>query len=139
MPNIFEAKLGSRKLGTLQSWAAWHYCSGMERANSKQADTSGMERTNDELKHSYRRPATRSKTSEMSEVTDTLAVQAGQGLYLFEGHTPRSVVARRVTSTRLGWPTCNDPKLIALLYEICLLYTSPSPRDQRGSRMPSSA
>ena len=25
------------------------------------------------------------------------------------------------------------------LYETCLLYTSPSPRDQRGSRMPSSA
>ena len=24
-------------------------------------------------------------------------------------------------------------------YYICLLYTSPSPRDQRGSRMPSSA
>ena len=26
-----------------------------------------------------------------------------------------------------------------LLCDICLLYTSPSPRDQRGSRMPSSA
>eukprot|EP00829_Urostomides_striatus_P003302 TRINITY_DN13714_c0_g1_i1.p1 TRINITY_DN13714_c0_g1~~TRINITY_DN13714_c0_g1_i1.p1 ORF type:complete len:168 (+),score=65.64 TRINITY_DN13714_c0_g1_i1:33-506(+) len=25
------------------------------------------------------------------------------------------------------------------LYNLCLLYTSPSPRDQRGSRMPSSA
>ena len=25
------------------------------------------------------------------------------------------------------------------LVDICLLYTSPSPRDQRGSRMPSSA
>ena len=25
------------------------------------------------------------------------------------------------------------------LHNICLLYTSPSPRDQRGSRMPSSA
>ena len=25
------------------------------------------------------------------------------------------------------------------VFEICLLYTSPSPRDQRGSRMPSSA
>ena len=25
------------------------------------------------------------------------------------------------------------------LHYICLLYTSPSPRDQRGSRMPSSA
>ena len=24
-------------------------------------------------------------------------------------------------------------------YAVCLLYTSPSPRDQRGSRMPSSA
>ena len=24
-------------------------------------------------------------------------------------------------------------------YHFCLLYTSPSPRDQRGSRMPSSA
>ena len=24
-------------------------------------------------------------------------------------------------------------------HKICLLYTSPSPRDQRGSRMPSSA
>ena len=24
-------------------------------------------------------------------------------------------------------------------YKLCLLYTSPSPRDQRGSRMPSSA
>ena len=28
---------------------------------------------------------------------------------------------------------------IFLLYKNCLLYTSPSPRDQRGSRMPSSA
>ena len=25
------------------------------------------------------------------------------------------------------------------IYNVCLLYTSPSPRDQRGSRMPSSA
>ena len=34
-----------------------------------------------------------------------------------------------------------NPNSMALtfLYCICLLYTSPSPRDQRGSRMPSSA
>ena len=32
------------------------------------------------------------------------------------------------------------PKVKATaLTDICLLYTSPSPRDQRGSRMPSSA
>ena len=28
---------------------------------------------------------------------------------------------------------------LSVLRHICLLYTSPSPRDQRGSRMPSSA
>ena len=28
---------------------------------------------------------------------------------------------------------------LATQYSLCLLYTSPSPRDQRGSRMPSSA
>ena len=32
----------------------------------------------------------------------------------------------------------NPDKSVALL-TTCLLYTSPSPRDQRGSRMPSSA
>ena len=30
-------------------------------------------------------------------------------------------------------------ELIGAPHHICLLYTSPSPRDQRGSRMPSSA
>ena len=30
-------------------------------------------------------------------------------------------------------------KMAKKMYGICLLYTSPSPRDQRGSRMPSSA
>ena len=29
--------------------------------------------------------------------------------------------------------------LIKVMDNVCLLYTSPSPRDQRGSRMPSSA
>ena len=32
----------------------------------------------------------------------------------------------------------NDPDTLGLLYD-CLLYTSPSPRDKRQSRMPSSA
>ena len=32
-----------------------------------------------------------------------------------------------------------DPRALTDPYYICLLYTSPSPRDQRGSRMPSSA
>ena len=32
-----------------------------------------------------------------------------------------------------------NPKNGSLSTHTCLLYTSPSPRDQRGSRMPSSA
>ena len=32
-----------------------------------------------------------------------------------------------------------DTTLEKFLSNLCLLYTSPSPRDQRGSRMPSSA
>ena len=32
-----------------------------------------------------------------------------------------------------------DIDLDTWTFKICLLYTSPSPRDQRGSRMPSSA
>ena len=33
----------------------------------------------------------------------------------------------------------SDYSCQVLLERTCLLYTSPSPRDQRGSRMPSSA
>ena len=34
---------------------------------------------------------------------------------------------------------CEDKGYDSFFYTDCLLYTSPSPRDQRGSRMPSSA
>ena len=46
---------------------------------------------------------------------------------------------------RIAWQPCNPavggPAKSQLVHEVdaCLLYTSPSPRDQRGSRMPSSA
>ena len=60
---------------------------------------------------------------------------------------PRSCRARSIAAPpqlreltcrpHLG-PTADLPRLIAQMTP-CLLYTSPSPRDQRGSRMPSSA
>ena len=40
--------------------------------------------------------------------------------------------------TQLNPKSTREQRLTALLHD-CLLYTSPSPRDQRGSRMPSSA
>ena len=33
----------------------------------------------------------------------------------------------------------NDTEVLRYVFKICLLYTSPSPRDKRQSRMPSSA
>ena len=43
-----------------------------------------------------------------------------------------------ISSKQVGFSVFKNAAENAL-YKICLLYTSPSPRDQRGSRMPSSA
>ena len=76
------------------------------------------------------------------------------------GLDPRRVVWRRVVDMNdralrdivvsLGGPSNGMPRetgfditvaseIMAIVCLACLLYTSPSPRDQRGSRMPSSA
>ena len=55
--------------------------------------------------------------------------------YIYENAQPELSIA---INSNLG----TDPRLIQKLIDSvnsCLLYTSPSPRDQRGSRMPSSA
>ena len=49
-------------------------------------------------------------------------------------------VNARPSSKRLFEMELTDEEAVNLLNDSsCLLYTSPSPRDQRGSRMPSSA
>ena len=45
-------------------------------------------------------------------------------------------MAIKIVGNEIDAATCQK---IAASYKPCLLYTSPSPRDQRGSRMPSSA
>ena len=44
-----------------------------------------------------------------------------------------------ITGISFTGTASNDNPNAGALYQVCLLYTSPSPRDQRGSRMPSSA
>ena len=53
----------------------------------------------------------------------------------------RSDTFRAATSGALNMPQTSSGALnkLPLSIKTCLLYTSPSPRDQRGSRMPSSA
>ena len=45
----------------------------------------------------------------------------------------------RESGVEIGDMTKADIQKMTTEYQSCLLYTSPSPRDQRGSRMPSSA
>ena len=55
---------------------------------------------------------------------------------LTQGH---SVIMGRKTFESLPSPLPNRRNIVITRNKDCLLYTSPSPRDQRGSRMPSSA
>ena len=50
-----------------------------------------------------------------------------------------SVAPKITQKTTIEFRTTAGPIVIEVYPEACLLYTSPSPRDQRGSRMPSSA
>ena len=49
-----------------------------------------------------------------------------------EGASPSAEIAKPMGQQPISW-------LASIGKQPCLLYTSPSPRDQRGSRMPSSA
>ena len=60
-------------------------------------------------------------------------LELGADDYIAKPFEPRELVARITSLIR------RVPDKRNLEDSICLLYTSPSPRDQRGSRMPSSA
>ena len=67
-----------------------------------------------------------------------LAIEAGQAIidigYKMEGRVELKEFAKPGHDAEI---TVGDT--VEVFLERCLLYTSPSPRDQRGSRMPSSA
>ena len=69
-------------------------------------------------------PLLSAAVGESSSVPDDVAAAAAGVLAVATSNNAK------LASLAMGWRPPSDP---------CLLYTSPSPRDQRGSRMPSSA
>ena len=74
----------------------------------------------------------RERIQDLIEGTDMLFITAGMGGGTGTGAIP--VVAQ--IAREMGVLTV---AVVTKPFPFCLLYTSPSPRDQRGSRMPSSA
>ena len=64
--------------------------------------------------------------------------------YLFGALAAVTLIIQIVSGIWLIMPYSNTEEeafssIEYIMRDVCLLYTSPSPRDQRGSRMPSSA
>ena len=73
-------------------------------------------------------------------VDDGKSTLIGRLLYDTKSILEDQMEAVEFASARMGLSVPNLALLTdGLRAERCLLYTSPSPRDQRGSRMPSSA
>ena len=78
--------------------------------------------------------------------TYLVKVQCGNGVIKISKNQPISIVASNSMKFSKNWSYFKQPVTRWLissnnnkLENICLLYTSPSPRDKRQSRMPSSA
>ena len=67
------------------------------------------------------------------EIDSSIGVNPTNYPLLFGLDKEPFVIAQNDTLDSIALNNSNDP------FNVCLLYTSPSPRDQRGSRMPSSA
>ena len=68
---------------------------------------------------------------EQSNANDLLT-SSGDPLFQYEGHDHKNASQHIAGTSNMELLDFNP-------LTTCLLYTSPSPRDQRGSRMPSSA
>ena len=76
----------------------------------------------------------------VTEVAETVIPYiVTQEIYYGQNILLRMVEPERVVSFRVAWIDDNEEIQVNRGYRICLLYTSPSPRDGLLSRMPSSA
>ena len=82
-----------------------------------------------------------------SDHVETINVIVGHNSQAVKAAMPKNKINWVLQEKQLGTghavqqaiPFINDDSICLILYGDCLLYTSPSPRDMRRSRMPSSA
>ena len=74
-----------------------------------------------------------------SKMAAVETLRRGFERYRIAGATSDSDVTAITTGPTYSTTSANSYGYGNYAYGTCLLYTSPSPRDQRGSRMPSSA
>ena len=81
------------------------------------------------------------QVARLAGLPDGIVARARELLFELEGtHTGGGEGLGRHGVLRPGSePPLDQLSMFSAEHPICLLYTSPSPRDQRGSRMPSSA
>ena len=86
-------------------------------------------------------PNTDEQTSPVTEIDDVNADATASSS--IASPPPSALEAIQKDSEAAGGEFTGDPadadSFGRTMFDACLLYTSPSPRDQRGSRMPSSA
>ena len=108
----------------------------------------GLQQVCDEMDLSFSRAAFSPVISEANDRSDgiysaddgSLIAQGAEGLPVFVGtmqYSTRTII-EMIASGKVHPPKPNDVYIVNDPY-LCLLYTSPSPRDISGSRMPSSA
>ena len=78
------------------------------------------------------------KPSEIELVCDAL-IRAGITMIEVPLNSPEPYESIGLAVNQFGEQAIIGAGTVLGVDQVCLLYTSPSPRDQRGSRMPSSA
>ena len=127
------ARRATQRLGDVESEVAQIE----SRLDEKSSALSSVSSELEEQEHALTKvEAARERALRDAEMADSRRDEADHAA---QEATARADEETERTSEAVRACTAAEQRLAATTNKLCLLYTSPSPRDQRGSRMPSSA
>ena len=92
-----------------------------------------------DYRYEYRPDWTKLPVGMEFQFPSAVAVDSHDNLYVFQRGDPPMLVFDHDGNMIAQWTRKDGVPADAHLIYVCLLYTSPSPRDRQKSRMPSSA